>query len=84
MSTASAGMNGGNANPNLSVNGGGGDTDFQLHTASGVVIPQVPSRREAALNAVGEQAVRCPYCINHRWMRSIKDAVEHMSMHVVV
>ncbi len=68
------------------MNGGGvnGNEDFTLHTASGVVIPQVPSRREAALNAVGEQPVRCPYCINHRWMRSIKDAVEHMSMHVVV
>jgi hypothetical protein len=36
------------------------------------------------LNAVGEAPVRCPYCINHRWMKSIKDAVEHMSMHVVV
>ncbi|CZR67758.1 uncharacterized protein PAC_17657 [Phialocephala subalpina] len=74
------------------VNGGGGGGDggngvgqgFELHTASGVVIPQVPSRREAALNAVGEQPVRCPYCVNHRWMTSIKDAVEHMSMHVVV
>ena len=69
------GMNGGPQSPHQ---------DFQLHTASGVVIPQVVPRREAALNAVGEQPVRCPYCINHRWMRSIKDAVEHMSMHVVV
>jgi hypothetical protein len=68
-------------NNGVNVNG---DGDFTLHTASGVVIPQVPSRREAALNAVGEAPVRCPYCINHRWMRSIKDAVEHMSMHVVV
>lgn len=30
-----------------------------------------------------EQPVRCPYCINARWLRSIKDAVDHMSMHVV-
>jgi hypothetical protein len=79
------GMNGGDNNvgengENVNVNG----TSFPLHTASGVVIPQVTSRREAALNAVGEAPVRCPYCINHRWMRSIKDAVEHMSMHVVV
>lgn len=63
---------------------GNGDGDFTLHTASGVVIPQVQSRREAALNAVGEAPIRCPFCINHRWMRSIKDAVEHLSMHVVV
>jgi hypothetical protein len=79
------GMNGGDNNvgengENVNVNG----TGFPLHTASGVVIPQVASRREAALNAVGEAPVRCPYCINHRWMKSIKDAVEHMSMHVVV
>lgn len=31
-----------------------------------------------------EQPIRCPYCINVRWMRSVRDAVEHMSMHVVV
>jgi hypothetical protein len=75
-----------NGNPPPSMNGNPPNTDphFQLHTASGVVIPQVPTKREAALNAVGEQPVRCPYCVNHRWMTSIKDAVEHMSMHVVV
>lgn len=68
------------------MNGAGvnGGEDFSMHTASGVVIPQVPNRRDPGLNTVGEQPVRCPYCINHRWMRSIKDAVEHMSMHVVV
>jgi hypothetical protein len=57
---------------------------FALHTATGIVTPVVPNRSAAALNSVGEAPVRCPYCINHRWMRSIKDAVEHMSMHVVV
>jgi len=58
---------------------------FQLHTAAGVVTPVPPDRSSALLqSAVGEPPVRCPYCINHRWMRSIKDAVEHMSMHVVV
>ncbi|KAI9051728.1 hypothetical protein LZ554_004768 [Drepanopeziza brunnea f. sp. 'monogermtubi'] len=64
--------------------GGVGDQSFELHTASGIVIPQVPRRAEVALSAVSEPAVRCPFCINHRWMRSVKDAVEHMSMHVVV
>ena len=72
-------MNGNGAN-----GGEGPEHGFPLHTASGVVIPQAPLRREPALNAVAEAPVRCPYCINHRWMRSIKDAVEHMSMHVVV
>jgi len=80
MNTSAMNVSGVNGNSN----GQGSPQGFQLHTASGVVIPQVPTRREAALNAVGEQPVRCPYCINHRWMRSIKDAVEHMSMHVVV
>ena len=57
---------------------------FTLHTATGVVTPVMPDKSTTALRAVGEAPVRCPYCINHRWMRSIKDAVEHMSMHVVV
>ncbi|TVY53187.1 hypothetical protein LSUE1_G010358, partial [Lachnellula suecica] len=57
---------------------------FTLHAANGVVAPVVPDRSTAALRAVGEQPMKCPYCINLRWMTSIKDAVEHMSMHVVV
>ncbi|PBP21151.1 hypothetical protein BUE80_DR007977 [Diplocarpon rosae] len=79
---AGVGINGG-----AGVAGGGmaaPDPGFELHTASGVVIPQVQRRSEVALSAVSEPAVRCPFCINHRWMRSVKDAVEHMSMHVVV
>ena len=57
---------------------------FTLHTAQGVVTPVMTDRSTTALRTAGEPPVRCPYCINHRWMRSIKDAVEHMSMHVVV
>ena len=57
---------------------------FTLHAANGIVAPVVPDRGAAALRAVGEQPIKCPYCINSRWMSSIKDAVEHMSMHVVV
>lgn len=57
---------------------------FTLHASAGVVTPVMPERSAAALRSVGEAPVRCPFCINHRWMRSIKDAVEHMSMHVVV
>jgi hypothetical protein len=67
-----------NATPNQSPH------PFTLHTATGVVTPVMPERSQAALRTVGEGPVRCPFCINHRWMRSIKDAVEHMSMHVVV
>jgi hypothetical protein len=59
---------------------------FALHNGpQQVVTPVMPERaRSSALTTVGEPPVRCPYCINHRWLRSIKDAVEHMSMHVVV
>ncbi|RDL39807.1 Uncharacterized protein BP5553_04147 [Venustampulla echinocandica] len=57
---------------------------FALHTATGVVAPVVPDRGAAALRAVGETPIKCPYCINLRWMKSIQDAVEHMSMHVTV
>lgn len=31
-----------------------------------------------------ERPVRCPYCLNRRMLQTIKDAVEHMSTHVVV
>ena len=57
---------------------------FTLHSAPTVVTPVMSNRSAAALQNVTEAPVRCPYCINHRWMKSIKDAVEHMSMHVVV
>ncbi|KAJ8060545.1 hypothetical protein OCU04_010861 [Sclerotinia nivalis] len=56
---------------------------FILHTAQGIVTPAISERNESALMQV-EQPIRCPYCINQRWLRSVKDAVEHMSMHVAV
>jgi hypothetical protein len=31
-----------------------------------------------------ERPVRCPYCLNQRMLRTIKEAVEHMSTHVIV
>lgn len=31
-----------------------------------------------------ERPVRCPYCVNRRMLQTVKDAVEHMSTHVVV
>lgn len=55
---------------------------YQLHASSAVVPPQMPTRNISNTGG-GEQPVKCPYCINLRWMKSIKDAVDHMSMHVV-
>jgi hypothetical protein len=31
-----------------------------------------------------DRPIRCPFCINNRMLRSIKEAVEHLSTHVVV
>lgn len=31
-----------------------------------------------------DRPVRCPFCVNQRMLRTIKEAVEHMSTHVVV
>ncbi|KAJ6786307.1 hypothetical protein PWT90_08743 [Aphanocladium album] len=31
-----------------------------------------------------ERPLRCPFCLNQRMLRTIKEAVEHMSTHVVV
>lgn len=44
-----------------------------------------PSLQEAPVPSVAvDSPVRCPYCVNQKWLRSIKDAVEHMSIHVDV
>ncbi|KAM5375257.1 hypothetical protein ACJZ2D_006086 [Fusarium nematophilum] len=31
-----------------------------------------------------DKPVRCPFCVNQRMLRSIKEAVEHLSTHVVI
>lgn len=56
---------------------------FNLHTPVTRETP-VTSRGGMPTTVTGEAPQRCPYCINQRWLRSIKDAVDHISMHVVV
>lgn len=34
--------------------------------------------------AQSDRPLRCPFCVNQRMLRSIKEAVEHLSTHVVV
>ncbi|SZE99416.1 unnamed protein product [Blumeria hordei] len=55
-----------------------------LHATGNVaILPSTPI--PSAVNMVAsEPPVRCPYCVNHRYMRTVREAVEHMSMHVVV
>lgn len=36
------------------------------------------------VNQHDKQPIRCPFCVNQRMLRSIREAVEHMSTHVVV
>jgi hypothetical protein len=35
-------------------------------------------------NSTHERPLRCPFCLNQRMLRTIKEAVEHLSTHVVV
>ncbi|KAL0930551.1 centromere binding protein B [Colletotrichum truncatum] len=52
----------------------------------------VPSTPELNLTPIknddpvsaNERPLRCPFCVNQRMLRTIKEAVEHMSTHVVV
>ncbi|OLN98029.1 CENP-B-like protein 1 [Colletotrichum chlorophyti] len=34
--------------------------------------------------SANERPLRCPFCVNQRMLRTIKEAVEHMSTHVIV
>jgi hypothetical protein len=42
------------------------------------------SMADTAASATDKQLVRCPFCVNQRMLRTTKEAVEHMSTHVVV
>jgi hypothetical protein len=42
-----------------------------------------PIHSEMPLSAT-EKPIRCPFCVNVRMLRTIREAVEHMSTHVVV
>lgn len=56
-----------------SANGAGGGDDLTL--------TPIPSGGPVSAN---ERPVRCPFCVNQRMLRTIKEAVEHLSTHVVV
>lgn len=72
--------------PPPNMNGSPGQPQHSTPTPSGQLVQDltltpIPSGAPASGN---ERPVRCPFCVNQRMLRTIKEAVEHMSTHVVV
>ncbi|KAK4663082.1 hypothetical protein QC763_600560 [Podospora pseudopauciseta] len=60
---------------------GGGNAGGGAQQGEELTLTPIPS---GAPVSVVENPVRCPFCLNKRMLRTIKEAVEHMSSHVVV
>lgn len=61
-------------------------SDIRYETPGQEIAPDLtltPIHSEAPVNPQ-DMPLRCPFCVNQRILRSIKEAVEHMSTHVVV
>ncbi|KAL2760092.1 hypothetical protein ACRALDRAFT_1067270 [Sodiomyces alcalophilus JCM 7366] len=54
-----------------------------MHGAHGDDLSLTPIKSDDPISH-HERPVRCPFCVNQRMLRTIKEAVEHMSTHVVV
>ena len=54
------------------------------HAGGGEDLTLTPIQSGGPVVSGTERPVRCPYCVNRRMLGTIKDAVEHMSTHVVV
>ncbi|TLS28796.1 hypothetical protein PpBr36_01215 [Pyricularia pennisetigena] len=54
-----------------------------LRAEDDLKLTPIPSASAPQLSGP-ERPVRCPFCVNTRMLRSIKEAVEHLSTHVVV
>ena len=52
-------------------------------SATGEDLTLTPIPSGGPVSAI-DRPVRCPFCVNQRMLRTIKEAVEHMSTHVVV
>ncbi|OHF00525.1 centromere binding protein B [Colletotrichum orchidophilum] len=58
-------------------------------SASSRFVPSTPELNLTPIKnddpvSANERPLRCPFCVNQRMLRTIKEAVEHMSTHVVV
>jgi hypothetical protein len=50
-------------------------------TGEDLTLTPIPSGGPVSIT---DRPVRCPFCLNQRMLRTIKEAVEHMSTHVIV
>jgi hypothetical protein len=56
-----------------------------MEAAHNTGLALTPINPNAVDPAIGkEQPIRCPFCLNQRMLRTIKEAVEHLSTHVIV
>jgi hypothetical protein len=72
--------------PIVSTPGGRDSTDPRYATPAQDMPPDLtltPIHSDGPMSS-HDRAIRCPYCVNQRMLRTIKEAVEHMSTHVVV
>jgi hypothetical protein len=74
------------AGPNANGGSSGGARFPQTPTGPGatgedLTLTPIPSGGPISMT---DRPVRCPFCVNQRMLRTIKEAVEHMSTHVVV
>jgi len=82
----------GGARASVGANGGGGGARFAPPTPGGQTGTAGPSGEDLTLTPIPsggplsmtERPVRCPFCVNQRMLRTIKEAVEHLSTHIVV
>jgi hypothetical protein len=70
----------------MTTPGGRAPSDTRYTTPGQDIAPDLtltPIHSEVPM-ATHDRPLRCPFCVNQRMLRSIKEAVEHMSTHVVV
>ncbi|KAG7116579.1 CENP-B protein 1 like [Verticillium longisporum] len=54
-----------------------------LHGPHGEDLTLTPIKSDEPVSS-HDRPVRCPFCVNQRMLRTIKEAVEHLSTHVIV
>ena len=78
IGTSGSGTNGGAGPPRFAQTPGPPATG---PSGEDLTLTPIPSGGPISMT---DRPVRCPFCVNQRMLRTIKEAVEHMSTHVVV